>query len=101
MKRRPTSILTTLAVSVLALTLIAPWAVGQDPDAIMETRRLAEQGDADAQLNLGFMYATGEGVPQDATEAARWYLPDTGPRSLSGIRSLQPRINNLQTSYGS
>ena len=23
------------------------------------------------------------------------------PRSLSGIRSLQPRINNLQTSYGS
>ena len=53
MEQRPTSILTTLAVSVLALTLIAPWGCGQDPDAIMETRRLAEQGDADAQFNLG------------------------------------------------
>ena len=35
MKRRPTSILTTLAISVLALTLTAPWAFGQDPDPIM------------------------------------------------------------------
>ena len=44
MERRPTSVLTTLAISVLALTLIAPWTLAQDPDAIMETRRLAEQG---------------------------------------------------------
>ena len=36
MERRPTSILTTLAVSVMALTLIAPWALGQDPDPITE-----------------------------------------------------------------
>ena len=49
MERRPTSILTTLTVSVLVLTLIAPWALGQDPDQITEIRRLAEQGDADAQ----------------------------------------------------
>ena len=54
MPQRPTSILTTLAVSLLALTLIAPWALGQD---LTETRRLAEQGDADAQFNLGVMYA--------------------------------------------
>ena len=59
MPQRPTSILTTLAVSLLALTLIAPWALGQD---LTETRRLAEQGDADAQYNLGFRYAIGEGV---------------------------------------
>ena len=70
MPQRPTSILTTLAVSLLALTLIAPWALGQDPT---ETRRLAEQGDADAQFNLGVMYANGEGVPQDDAEAVRWY----------------------------
>ena len=31
MPQRPTSILTTLAVSLLALTLIAPWALGQAP----------------------------------------------------------------------
>ena len=31
------------------------------------------RGDAIAQNNLGVMYATGEGVPQDAAEAVRWY----------------------------
>ena len=31
MERQPTSVLTTLSLSVLALTLIAPWALGQDP----------------------------------------------------------------------
>ena len=35
--------------------------------------RCAELGDAGAQGNLGWMYATGEGVPQDDAEAVRWY----------------------------
>ena len=34
---------------------------------------LAEQGDAGAQYQLGVMYAGGEGVPQDDSEALRWY----------------------------
>ncbi len=34
---------------------------------------LAEQGVARAQVNLGFMYADGKGVPQDDAEAVRWY----------------------------
>ena len=72
MERRPTSILTTLAISVLALTLIAPWTFGQDPDTITEIRRLADQGDADAQVRLGAMYYQGQDVPQDDTEAIRW-----------------------------
>ena len=49
MERRPTRIRTNLAISVLALTLIAPWALGQDPDPITEIRLAAEQGDAEAQ----------------------------------------------------
>ena len=36
-------------------------------------RRAAERGDATAQFNLGVMYAKGEGVPRDDTEAVRWY----------------------------
>lgn len=36
-------------------------------------RTLAEQGQARAQYNLGYMYASGMGVPQDDEEAARWY----------------------------
>ena len=62
-----------LALSVLALTLSAPWALGQDPDSITEIRRQAEQGDASAQYTLGFRYASGRGVPQDDAEAVRWY----------------------------
>ena len=65
MERRPTRIRTTLALSLLALTLIAPWALGQAPDPITEIRRQAEQGDADAQFNIGRMYSQGRGVPQD------------------------------------
>ena len=33
----------------------------------------AEDGEAFAQYALGFMYDIGRGVPQDHTEAARWY----------------------------
>ena len=36
-------------------------------------RMAAEQGDAYAQINLGFMYWKGEGVTQDHKESARWY----------------------------
>ena len=59
MVRRPTSILTTLAISVMALTLIAPWVLGQDPDQITEIRRRAEQGDAEAQYVLGYRMPQG------------------------------------------
>ena len=34
---------------------------------------LAEQGDADAQYNLGLMYDNGRGVKQDDFEAVKWY----------------------------
>ena len=33
----------------------------------------AEQGDAEAQARLGYMYFHGQGVPQDYSEAVRWY----------------------------
>ncbi len=35
--------------------------------------RLAAQGNASAQAQLGFMYAIGRGVPQNLGEAAYWY----------------------------
>ena len=44
----------------------------QTPDAVEAIRLAAAQGDADAQYSLGFMYATGRGVPEDQTEAVRW-----------------------------
>ena len=69
-KKRQTAVLT---LSVLALMLIAPWGFGQDPDPLTELRRQAEQGDAEAQNNLGLMYYTGRGVPQDYQEAGSWF----------------------------
>jgi TPR repeat protein len=36
------------------------------------TKSLAEQGDAEAQSNLGFMYYSGQGVPQNYQEAFKW-----------------------------
>ena len=45
----------------------------QDASDFEETMRLAEQGDAIAQYNLGVMYTTGEGVPENDAEAVRWY----------------------------
>ncbi|MFQ5659162.1 MAG: hypothetical protein ACE5GZ_01970 [Gammaproteobacteria bacterium] len=41
--------------------------------AAKEFKRLAEQGDAKAQANLGYMYYVGEGLPQSYEEAAKWY----------------------------
>jgi hypothetical protein len=36
-------------------------------------RKAAEQGNADAQFNLGYLYDKGQGVPQDYAQAAAWY----------------------------
>ncbi len=36
-------------------------------------RRLAVQGDIDAQKHLGFLYYCGQDVPQDYAQAAHWY----------------------------
>ena len=43
------------------------------PEQIKEWRQAAEQGDAEAQCNLGLMYDFGNGVPEDDTEAVKWY----------------------------
>jgi hypothetical protein len=36
-------------------------------------RLAADQGQADAQRNLGVMYAEGEGVPKDDVQAHLWF----------------------------
>src|SRR5262249_19945598 len=42
--------------------------------AIALWRPLAEGGNPEAQTLLGAMYWSGEGVPRDHTQAAKWYL---------------------------
>ena len=44
-----------------------------DAEAVKWFRKAAEQGDADAQVNLGLMYANGRGVPEDYVRAFAWF----------------------------
>ena len=46
---------------------------GDYATALKEWRPLAEQGDANAQSNLGWMYDNGFGVLEDDIEAVKWY----------------------------
>src|SRR5215469_9394049 len=46
---------------------------GDYAGALDELLPMAKQGNAEAQCELGIMYANGKGVPQDYTEAIKWY----------------------------
>ena len=73
-----------IAAILLMLSLAAPVAAGplEDADAAMKRhdyktalrliRPLAEQGNANAQYNLGVFYDNGLGVPQDRIRAYMW-----------------------------
>lgn len=41
--------------------------------AFVELLPLAQQGDADAQWRVGFMYLQGNGVERDGSEALKWF----------------------------
>ena len=73
-----------IAVMLLMLSFAATGAAGpsEDADAAMKRhdyktalrliRPLAEQGNANAQYNLGVFYDNGLGVPQDRIRAYMW-----------------------------
>jgi len=77
---------TLLLLFILVTTLLAP-AARADFEAdlsntgnttniktLLETRRRADAGDANAQLNMGGLYFKGQDVAQDYAEAAKWFL---------------------------
>ncbi len=41
-----------------------------------EMKALADKGDADAQLIVGYLYDLGEGVPENDAEAVKWTSQD-------------------------
>ena len=65
-----TRFVAAVAAELPALALCVP-VQAQTPE-IDALRARAEAGDAGAQNDLGFMYASGEGVPED--EDVRWYV---------------------------
>jgi len=60
------------------------------PYDVDDCRVLAEQGDAQAQYNLGVMYDNGKGIPQDYIKAVQWYTEaakqgDAGAQLFLGV----------------
>ena len=60
-------------------------------EAVRWYRKAADQGYADAQFNLGNMYAKGLGVPQDSAEAVHWYYEAAD----SGDAGFQFNLGNM------
>src|SRR6476620_11960473 len=61
-----------IAVMLLFVSAASVWAYKKAPFA-KSLRKLAGQGDAEAQSRLGYMYYQGQGVPQDYAAALKWY----------------------------
>lgn len=69
-----------LMTAVIALVGVTAWLAldphTESPTALAPAslpHARAEQGDAEAQLQLGMRYSTGDGVIQNEKEAARWF----------------------------
>lgn len=62
------------AVAVLILGLIAPLlASAQDLASLEQMRQAAQQGSADAQLEMGILYEFGYNMPKNDVNALAWY----------------------------
>ena len=64
-------------------------------EAVKRYQKAADQGDAEAQINLGLMYENGEGVEQDDKEAVKWYqkAADQGDALAQHILDSQSNLN--------
>jgi hypothetical protein len=61
---------------------------GDYSTALKEWQPLAEQGDANAQYNLGKLYYHGWGVPQDYAQARDWWLKASAQGHLDAKNNL-------------
>lgn len=95
-----------VAVIILAFSYAESVAAGplEDADAALKRRNyqtavrlilpLAEQGNADAQYNLGVLYDNGLGVPQDKVRAYMWFNLSAaqGREGAAAFRDLVARL---------
>jgi TPR repeat protein len=63
------------AIVFLILSLVMPvMADAQDLASLEQTRQAAEQGNAEAQLEMGILYEFGYNMPKNNVTALAWYL---------------------------
>ena len=66
------------------------------PSEFYRLQKVAEDGDASAQLSLGFIFDSGEGVPKDTVQAYAWHnLAAAG--GLAKARNLRDLIAKKMT----
>src|ERR1035441_3068965 len=58
------------------------------PGKFQEYKASAEQGDAEAQFNLGWCYDDGRGVAKDYVEAVKWYRQAAGQNYIPAQSNL-------------
>lgn len=75
---------------------LAAYNRGDYVAAFREFKVSAEQGDALAQFNLGVMYDSGQGVPQDYAEAVRWFRKAAEQGNASARYNLALMYDNGQ-----
>lgn len=72
-------------------------AVAQDSEETLKRCRMAaEQGDANAQFNLGYRYANGEGVAPDREQAVNWYRSAADQGNASAQNNLGVMYDKMQ-----
>ncbi|MDP7397781.1 MAG: hypothetical protein QF541_12995 [Lentisphaeria bacterium] len=67
---KPVHIIAFIRTLLIVLAVAVCTVAAEDLETL---RKKAEAGDAVAQADLGVMYADGNGVPEDAAEAVKWY----------------------------
>ena len=82
-----------LGVLMLVLCSMAMACEKQTPEQqLAKLKAEAAAGDADASANLGVMYDFGTGVPENKTEAVKWYR-------LAAAQGLADAQTNLGAMY--
>lgn len=88
------------AIAFVAVVLVSPSVLadfdaglaaakrGDYHKALTEWMPLAKAGDAEAQYDIGWMYAYGHGVPQDYGTALDWYRKSAAQGNLSAISNI-------------
>ena len=83
--------LVVLIIVLVCLSSIQGSAQVSDQE-VMQFRKAAEQGEADAQYNLGVCYYNGDGVPQDEVLAYMWY----DLASANGLKRAERKKGQLE-----
>ena len=84
-----------LLLSAVVMILAVRLTIASELDSL---KAAAEQGDANAQFYLGYMYHAGKGIPQDYVQAYAWYNTAATQGKESAKEYLETITKEMMTS---